>query len=173
MFEKYYKQHLAKRLLHGRSSSEDAGADRTADVLLSYCSPYCSSRIIVFCRCHAASLVHVKPLPLRRGCTAQALAGLHCKWQRSDRQRVFTLLTLHAVPLALAPVVAPFVDCRAAAADQAEDGVRLPVHIQAGNDVWRHQAQQVWAGHAAVMLFFTTKCCCLRLKFALCQTTLW
>ena len=25
MFEKYYKQHLAKRLLHGRSSSEDAG----------------------------------------------------------------------------------------------------------------------------------------------------
>lgn len=26
VFEKYYKQHLAKRLLHGRSSSEDAGA---------------------------------------------------------------------------------------------------------------------------------------------------
>ena len=25
VFEKYYKQHLAKRLLHGRSSSEDAG----------------------------------------------------------------------------------------------------------------------------------------------------
>lgn len=26
MFEKYYKQHLAKRLLHGRSTSEDSGA---------------------------------------------------------------------------------------------------------------------------------------------------
>ena len=28
VFEKYYKQHLAKRLLHGRSSSVDAGACR-------------------------------------------------------------------------------------------------------------------------------------------------
>ena len=25
MFEKYYKQHLAKRLLHGKTSSDDAG----------------------------------------------------------------------------------------------------------------------------------------------------
>ncbi len=25
VFEKYYKQHLAKRLLHGRSTSEDSG----------------------------------------------------------------------------------------------------------------------------------------------------
>ena len=30
MFEKYYKQHLAKRLLHGRTSSDDAGAPRCA-----------------------------------------------------------------------------------------------------------------------------------------------
>lgn len=30
VFEKYYKQHLAKRLLHGRSSSEDAGARSSA-----------------------------------------------------------------------------------------------------------------------------------------------
>lgn len=30
VFEKYYKQHLAKRLLHGRSSSEDAGAGARA-----------------------------------------------------------------------------------------------------------------------------------------------
>lgn len=37
----------------------------------------------------------------------------------------------------------PCTACRAAAADQAQNGVRLPVHLQAGNHVWRHQAQQV------------------------------
>jgi hypothetical protein len=99
VFEKYYKQHLAKRLLHGRSSSEDAGADRNADVLLSYCS----SRIIVFCRCHAASLVHVKPLPLRRGCTAQDLAALHC-----GTAKVFTLLTLRVRVLGSGTCCCPF-----------------------------------------------------------------
>lgn len=33
VFEKYYKQHLAKRLLHGRSSSEDAGGQGSGDLL--------------------------------------------------------------------------------------------------------------------------------------------
>jgi hypothetical protein len=34
VFEKYYKQHLAKRLLHGRSSSEDAGGGEGRAALL-------------------------------------------------------------------------------------------------------------------------------------------
>lgn len=113
VFEKYYKQHLAKRLLHGRSSSEDAGATGCMPGWLT------ASRLLAgrpAGRSGASLPLTPFVLSFNRPCAASA-----------------------APPSRLAP-------CRAAAADQAEDRVRLPVHLQAGNHVWRHQAQPVGGG---------------------------